>query len=756
MADSQENKQKEQNDVSEKNFMIEKIKERPVNKKKLLRRTLITVSMAVIFGLVACFTFLVLEPVISNWLYPEEEPQVVVFPEDQDEMSPEQMLAENMQQENQNSQSSSAPGEIMEQEQIRELLSGIILDLDNYKQIYSALAQYVAEMNRSMVTVTGVSSGVDWFNNVNESKNQSSGVIIAQNGKQLLILTDYSPVKQADDIIVTFNEGTQADASLKEKDETTGLAVIAIELDTLNEDFLKNDITIATLGSSNIKDIAGLPVVALGRPMGTNGSLGYGIITSSASESAASDTTYRILQTNIVGSQNAGGVLFNLQGQVIGIITNGKSATDMKNMVCAYGITELKRHIEKMSNGEKFAYLGLKGVDVTEEANSELGVPYGAYIKEVEMDSPAMLAGIQQGDVITGFGERMIISFDEYTNSLLSMKPGDSVELTIMRQSQQEYKEMKFIKELKEGDRVFDIYLCKHKQEAVTKNGKPYESMILQDKTGTIDAKVWEPNNPGIGDYDDLDYIEVYGDVTNFQGQLQISVKRIRVCHEGEYNPSDYLPVSSKGIDTMYNELKTLIGSIKNTYLHQLLQDLFIDDADFAKKFCNSSAAKTVHHGFVGGLLEHTLSVTKLCDYYCSAYPILQRDLLLTAAMCHDIGKVKEIFAFPVNDYTDDGQLLGHIVMGAQMLGERAAKIDGFPHNLLAELQHCILAHHGKLEYGSPKVPALIEAVALNYADDTDAKMETFKEILENNSENSGWLGYNRLFESNLRATKME
>ena len=434
MADSQENKQKEQNDVSEKNFMIEKIKERPVNKKKLLRRTLITVSMAVIFGLVACFTFLVLEPVISNWLYPEEEPQVVVFPEDQDEMSPEQMLAENMQQENQNSQSSSVPGEVMEQEQIRELLSGIILDLDNYKQIYSALTQYVAEMNRSMVTVTGVSSGVDWFNNVNESKNQSSGVIIAQNGKQLLILTDYSPVKQADDIIVTFNDGTQADASLKEKDETTGLAVIAVELDTLNEDFLKNDITIA----------AGLPVVALGRPMGTNGSLGYGIITSSASESAASDTTYRILQTNIVGSQNAGGVLFNLQGQVIGIINNGKSATDMKNMVCAYGITELKRHIEKMSNGEKFAYLGLKGVDVTEEANSELGVPYGAYITEVEMDSPAMLAGIQQGDVITGFGERVIISFDEYTNSLLSMKPGDSVELTIMRQSQQEYKEMKF------------------------------------------------------------------------------------------------------------------------------------------------------------------------------------------------------------------------------------------------------------------------------------------------------------------------
>lgn len=154
--------------------------------------------------------------------------------------------------------------------------------------------------------------------------------------------------------------------------------------------------------------------------------------------------------------------------------------------------------------------------------------------------------------------------------------------------------------------------------------------------------------------------------------------------------------------------------------------------------------------------MEHTLSVTKLCDYYCSAYSILNRDLLLTAAMCHDIGKTREISAFPENDYTDDGQLLGHIVIGSQMVAEHAAQITGFPHGLLTQVQHCILAHHGKYEYGSPKIPALIEAVALNYADDTDAKMETFKEILENNSENVGWFGYNRLFESNLRATRVE
>lgn len=315
---------------------------------------------------------------------------------------------------------------------------------------------------------------------------------------------------------------------------------------------------------------------------------------------------------------------------------------------------------------------------------------------------------------------------------------------------------MKYVRDLKEGDRVFDIYLCKHRQSAVTKNGKPYENVILQDKTGTMDAKVWEPNNPGIDDFDTLDYIEVYGEVTNFQGALQVNVKRIRVCREGEFNPADYLPVSSKDIDTMYQELLGLIKSIQNTYYKQLLEAFFVKDEAFTKAFRKSSAAKAVHHGFVGGLLEHTLSVAKLCDYYCTAYPVLKRDLLLTAAICHDIGKTRELSAFPENDYTDEGQMLGHIVMGAQMVADKAAGIEGFPKGLLTQVQHCILAHHGKYEYGSPKIPAIIEAVALNYADDTDAKMETFKEILDNNSEVTGWFGYNRLFESNLRASKID
>lgn len=314
---------------------------------------------------------------------------------------------------------------------------------------------------------------------------------------------------------------------------------------------------------------------------------------------------------------------------------------------------------------------------------------------------------------------------------------------------------MKFIKDYKEGDRVFDIYLCKHKQSAVTKNGKAYDNVILQDKTGTVDAKVWDPNSAGIEDFDTLDYIEVYGDITSFQGALQVNVKRVRKCREGEFDPANYLPVSPFPIDDMMQELLGLIDSVQNSYLKKLLQMFFVEDGEFVKAFKQSSAAKTVHHGFVGGLLQHTLGVTRLCDYYCTQYPVLKRDLLLTAAICHDIGKTKELSLFPENDYTDDGQFLGHIVIGSEMVGEKIRQIPGFPKVLENELKHCILSHHGELEFGSPKKPAIVEAVALTFADNTDAKMETFTELLENSKE-TGWLGFNRLFESNVIGTKME
>lgn len=309
---------------------------------------------------------------------------------------------------------------------------------------------------------------------------------------------------------------------------------------------------------------------------------------------------------------------------------------------------------------------------------------------------------------------------------------------------------MKYIKDYNDGDRVFDIYFCKHKSSAVSKNGKNYDNVILQDKTGTIDAKIWDPNNAGIADFDAFDYIEVYGDITSFNGALQVNIKRVRKCGENEYDEKEYMPVSSKNIDEMFDELLKLTESVENTYLKKLLNSFFVDDKEFAEAFKKSSAAKTVHHSFIGGLLEHTLGVTKLCEYYCTAYPALNRDLLITAAACHDIGKTREISAFPMNNYTDEGQFLGHIVIGSEMVGEKIKEIEDFPPILAMELKHCILSHHGEYEFGSPKKPALIEAVALNFADNTDAKLETFTEILNSTQEN-GWLGFNKLFESNLK-----
>ncbi|MGI5947449.1 MAG: 3'-5' exoribonuclease YhaM family protein [Lachnospiraceae bacterium] len=312
---------------------------------------------------------------------------------------------------------------------------------------------------------------------------------------------------------------------------------------------------------------------------------------------------------------------------------------------------------------------------------------------------------------------------------------------------------MKYINMFREGNHVSEVYLCKNKQIQITKNGKEYGNLVLQDKTGTIDGKIWDLGSPGIGNFETMDYVYIDADVTVFQGTNQLNIRRIRKAREEEYIPADYLPVSKKDIGKMYQELTAMIRTIKNPYLNKLASSYFIDDPEFAKAFQFHSAAKSVHHGFVGGLLEHTLSVAKLCDYYASYYPGINRDLLLTAAMFHDIGKTKELSVFPENDYTDDGQLLGHIIIGTEMVGERIRTIPGFPHRLAAELKHCILAHHGELEYGSPKKPALLEALALNFADNTDAKMETMLEALNAGGENAGWLGYNKFLESNIRKT---
>ncbi len=560
-------------------FMIEKIKARPVNKKKLLRRMLLTAAMAVIFGLVACLTFLLLEPVLSNWLYPEEEPQAVIFPEDQEEMLPEDMLLANLSDDRlalenpplggfsgdgreEGSSLSGAPGdgqdgsslggvpgdgqggsalggesgggqdgsslggesgggqeggsslgtdlgaglpdlvppseggsgsegsepaagsgpegaertegepgsdveqapdqasedssegagEGLSQEQIDEILSGVTLDLQSCRQLYGALSDYIAKLQKYMVTVSGVNSAVDWFSNTYESSTRTSGVVIGTNGKEILILTDYSSIRSAQRLTVTFSEGTRQEAQIKQYHSGSNLAILCVNINQTDSEFIENELKIAPLGSSNLSDLLGSPVIAMGSPMGTEGSVGYGMITSTDGQITLPDANYKLLTTDIYGSQKATGVLFNLQGQVIGFVSSSHTAPDADNLIVAAGISDLKKVINRMTKGSKIPYLGIGGVDVTEDANRESQVPFGAYVREVEAKSPAMLAGIQRGDIITGVGDKTISRFAEYTDALYKAEVEESLVLKVMRLSQGEYREMEFEITLEEAD----------------------------------------------------------------------------------------------------------------------------------------------------------------------------------------------------------------------------------------------------------------------------------------------------------------
>ncbi len=415
-------------------FMREKIKQKPVNKKKLLRRTGITAVMAVVFGFVACFTFLVLEPVISNRLYPEEEPKEVAFPEETptEEMKPEDMLVNEEDME---------PAEAVEvelvDEQIEEILSQVEFEfnLEDYQALHDELRKLAENVSRAVVTVAGVTSDVDWFNNIYENVASASGVIVANNEKALLILVSAANLKGADSIEVTFCDQTQVEAELVQKDENTGLAILSVPLRNISEETM-DVIDIAELGSSNTSNLLGSPVIALGSPLGTSGSISYGVVTSTGTIIDLPDAAYKKITTDIYGSRNATGILINLKGLVIGIIDNVNTSNDMGNLLTAYGITELKRTIEQMSNDKERAYLGVHGADVPREAieDTQINTPPGAYIRSIEIDSPAMEAGIQGGDVVIRINETDITTYNELLSIIQSSKPEDVLTFTLMRQ----------------------------------------------------------------------------------------------------------------------------------------------------------------------------------------------------------------------------------------------------------------------------------------------------------------------------------
>ena len=413
-------------------FMREKIKQKPVNKRKLLRRTVITVVMAVVFGMVACVTFLILEPVISNRLYPEEEPQEVVFPEEtlMEEMNPEDMLV------NDEVEEDPQPVEVeLEDEQIEELLSQVEFSLEDYQSVYNELKKLAEKANRAVVTVAGVTSDVDWFNNIYENVASASGVIVADNGKAMLVLVSAGTLNGADTIEVTFCDQTQAEAEILQKDPATGLAILSVPLASISEETM-DVITKAELGSSSTNSLLGTPVIALGSPLGTSGSVCYGVVTSTGTAIDMPDASYKKLTTDIYGSRNATGVIINLKGMVIGIIDNVNTSNDMTNLLTAYGITELKRTIEQMSNDKERAYLGIYGADVPKEAleDPEVDIPTGTYVREIEIDSPAMAAGIQSGDVVIRVGETPVNSYYDLLNIIRGAEPEEMLTFTLVRQ----------------------------------------------------------------------------------------------------------------------------------------------------------------------------------------------------------------------------------------------------------------------------------------------------------------------------------
>ncbi|MDE6357505.1 MAG: HD domain-containing protein [Eubacteriales bacterium] len=314
---------------------------------------------------------------------------------------------------------------------------------------------------------------------------------------------------------------------------------------------------------------------------------------------------------------------------------------------------------------------------------------------------------------------------------------------------------MRYIADLKQDEAVVEHYLCKRKQTLKSRSGKSYLSLLLQDKTGTINAKVWELNNQ-IQSFEENDFIKIDATVLTYQNELQLNVRKIRRSQEGEYEPMNYIPSTDKNIEELFKEIVNIISSLENKHIKTLLENIYIKNDELRERFKVHSAAKSMHHNYMGGLLEHTLSISQICNFLASHYPFANRDILIASAMIHDIGKMFELSSFPDNDYTDDGQLLGHIVIGTELITAETAKIEGFPHQLKSLLKHSILSHHGEYEYGSPKRPKTVEAFILHCADELDAKIKMYEEAINADTTSGNWVGYHKMLARNIRKSNFE
>mgnify|MGYP002857130791 CR=1 FL=1 len=419
-------------------FITEKIKERPFDKKGFIIYLLRLLASAVLFGLIAAFVF---NAFIKKSV--PEEPKIPVNITSKDEKSESKSeISDNAGATQEDGETVSAsdaePTQI-----INNITEKVSLTTDDYKQLYSTLSDAAAEAAKSIVTVTGVSSDTDWFETTYEDKSSGAGVIVANNGRELLILVNSNTTKGADKITVTFKDGAMADAQVKQVDENTDFEIIATQMSDISEETL-DLISEASLGSSRGTNLPETPVMAVGRPYGTSGSVAFGLITDNSRTATLTDRNLTIISTDIYGSSDASGAIFNYEGEVLGIISPDTGAKDIDNLISGYAISDLKEIIESLSNDRSTACLGIKGNDVTESAHDDLGLPYGAYVTSVVIDSPAMIAGIQSGDVITKIGTREITSYSDYQKAITEAQPGDDAVVTVKRYAKGGYKEMTF------------------------------------------------------------------------------------------------------------------------------------------------------------------------------------------------------------------------------------------------------------------------------------------------------------------------
>ena len=307
--------------------------------------------------------------------------------------------------------------------------------------------------------------------------------------------------------------------------------------------------------------------------------------------------------------------------------------------------------------------------------------------------------------------------------------------------------EHQFIKDLADKTEVNSVYRIANKQVRLNRNGDSYLQIEIYDKTGTLTVRMWNAGENAYRAFEVGDYAQICGKAQVFQGNLQIIAKKILHAEEEAYNPDDYVKQAEIDVVKLVKRLKTLVETIKTPSLRNLADSLLVDN-DFMTRFCDAPAGVKNHHAYKGGLLEHTLSVMELADKTAAVYPVLNRDLLLVGAMVHDMSKIDEIRFDVEITYSDEGQLLGHLVMGVEKLNEKIAESERLsgeemPGYLKTQLKHLIISHHGEYEFGSPKLPMTLEAIALHYLDCMDSKVIGFAHLIqEDMNDDSNWTCY--------------